>query len=239
MVHHITMNGFIRWQGVQMWSGSIGHHSIAFKTQMELSCFLLWYTCQNVKIISCDLFQSNKPIVEKRRRERINRSLEELKKLVLQSLHKDVSTAVVFVHAVNRALWVPTANVPHCREQGRFATLTFERRWAKSHFEARKDMWLNKTVCLHLVGYLEDGTRSVYLLTLFFGSEVACSLSMLALIDIRRSDKERRQPFSRSLSLFFLAKVTGKFQGGSNREQTPPCIYTGKLYSKDSGKQIT
>ncbi len=38
------------------------------------------------------VFQSNKPMMERRRRERINNSLETLKKLVLESLKKDVST---------------------------------------------------------------------------------------------------------------------------------------------------
>lgn len=37
------------------------------------------------------MFQWSKPIMEKRRRERINRSLEELKRLVLEAQNRDVS----------------------------------------------------------------------------------------------------------------------------------------------------
>ena len=36
-------------------------------------------------------FQTSKPLMEKRRRERINRCLEELKKILLEALRKDVS----------------------------------------------------------------------------------------------------------------------------------------------------
>ena len=39
----------------------------------------------------CFFFQWSKPIMEKRRRERINRSLEELKRLVLEAQNRDVS----------------------------------------------------------------------------------------------------------------------------------------------------
>ncbi|EDO35136.1 predicted protein, partial [Nematostella vectensis] len=35
--------------------------------------------------------QWSKPVMEKRRRERINRSLEELKRLVLEAQHRDCS----------------------------------------------------------------------------------------------------------------------------------------------------
>jgi hypothetical protein len=37
------------------------------------------------------LFQSNKPIMEKRRRARINNCLNELKTLILDAMKKDVS----------------------------------------------------------------------------------------------------------------------------------------------------
>ena len=43
----------------------------------------------NEKIFCC--FQSNKPIMEKRRRARINQCLDELKALILEAMKKDVS----------------------------------------------------------------------------------------------------------------------------------------------------
>lgn len=39
------------------------------------------------------VLQSNKPIMEKRRRARINNSLNELKTLILDAMKKDVSTS--------------------------------------------------------------------------------------------------------------------------------------------------
>lgn len=41
------------------------------------------------------LLQSNKPIMEKRRRARINNCLNELKTLILDAMKKDVSTIFV------------------------------------------------------------------------------------------------------------------------------------------------
>lgn len=41
--------------------------------------------------------QSNKPIMEKRRRARINNSLNDLKTLVLESMKKDVSIIIFFL----------------------------------------------------------------------------------------------------------------------------------------------
>lgn len=51
-------------------------------------------------IIFTDNFcsQSNKPIMEKRRRARINNSLNDLKTLVLESMKKDVSITVLLYH---------------------------------------------------------------------------------------------------------------------------------------------
>ena len=38
------------------------------------------------------LFQTSKPLMEKRRRERINKSLNDLKQILLEALRRDVST---------------------------------------------------------------------------------------------------------------------------------------------------
>ena len=42
----------------------------------------------------CCLLQIKKPIIERRRRDRINESLNQLKALVLEALNKDVSVIV-------------------------------------------------------------------------------------------------------------------------------------------------
>lgn len=47
---------------------------------------------------ACYSLQIKKPIIEKRRRERINDSLNQLKALVLDSLQKDVSVFSVAFH---------------------------------------------------------------------------------------------------------------------------------------------
>lgn len=44
--------------------------------------------------VICLFQQWSKPVMEKRRRERINRSLEELKRLVLQAQNRDVSIMI-------------------------------------------------------------------------------------------------------------------------------------------------
>ena len=43
-----------------------------------------------------DFFQSNKPLLEKKRRARINKSLDQLKGLVLDALKKDVSILLTY-----------------------------------------------------------------------------------------------------------------------------------------------
>ena len=53
------------------------------------SVIILWRF--KVKLYWSFAFQWSKPIMEKRRRERINRSLEELKRLVLEAQNRDVS----------------------------------------------------------------------------------------------------------------------------------------------------
>ncbi len=60
--------------------------------------------------------------MEKKRRERINRSLEELKKLVLQSLHKDVSSLRThkFLQHVSAAMF----------EESQFAVQARHRSWS-------------------------------------------------------------------------------------------------------------
>lgn len=45
-----------------------------------------------ILIVYSALLQSNKPIMEKRRRARINNCLNELKALILDAMKKDVST---------------------------------------------------------------------------------------------------------------------------------------------------
>ena len=49
-------------------------------------------------------WQSNKPLLEKKRRARINRSLEQLKSLVLDALKKDVSS-FTFDGSSRRSTW--------------------------------------------------------------------------------------------------------------------------------------
>lgn len=44
--------------------------------------------------------QSNKPIMEKRRRARINNSLNDLKTLVLESMKKDVSIIIILLYHI-------------------------------------------------------------------------------------------------------------------------------------------
>lgn len=44
--------------------------------------------------------QSNKPIMEKRRRARINNSLNDLKTLVLESMKKDVSIIIFLLYHI-------------------------------------------------------------------------------------------------------------------------------------------
>ena len=57
--------------------------------QANWTCKYLHNSCNNVEYFC--IFQSNKPLMEKRRRERINSSLEQLKQLVLEALNRDVS----------------------------------------------------------------------------------------------------------------------------------------------------
>lgn len=57
---------------------------------VHLSFFLL------IKLFSLSLPQSNKPIMEKRRRARINNCLNELKALILDATKKDVSVCTTY-----------------------------------------------------------------------------------------------------------------------------------------------
>lgn len=56
---------------------------------------LCWICCLFLDLLTYNFlflsFQSTKPIMEKRRRARINNSLSELKNLILDALKKDVS----------------------------------------------------------------------------------------------------------------------------------------------------
>jgi hypothetical protein len=54
-----------------------------------------------MRIIDVYLFQSNKPIMEKRRRARINNCLAQLKSLVLESMRKDVSICTLGYYFFN------------------------------------------------------------------------------------------------------------------------------------------
>lgn len=51
--------------------------------------------CRVLSINKWFVFQSNKPIMEKRRRARINNSLNELKTLILDAMKKDVSNTKI------------------------------------------------------------------------------------------------------------------------------------------------
>lgn len=51
--------------------------------------------------------RSNKPIMEKRRRARINNCLNDLKTLILEAMKKDVSTNFFFFHITNSSSYKP------------------------------------------------------------------------------------------------------------------------------------
>jgi len=72
-----------------------------FQAAVQLKIYLLYRKIINprwtIKIISsrCFIFQAQKPRIEKLRRDRINGSLDEIKRLVLEALNKDVSIQII------------------------------------------------------------------------------------------------------------------------------------------------
>lgn len=54
-----------------------------------------WFRNSNRKFVLSSFFQSNKPIMEKKRRARINHCLNELKTLILEAMKKDVSVLII------------------------------------------------------------------------------------------------------------------------------------------------
>ena len=91
MKHHFSGSSMVSKRRVSIMCHVVLKQEIFLQVEMslvvQLDLQLFHYYTNN----DCSLLQSNKPVVEKRRRERINKSLEELKRLVLQSLQKDVS----------------------------------------------------------------------------------------------------------------------------------------------------
>lgn len=67
------------------------HRKVGVLQSERLNGFYLARELQGINTLSV-CFQSSKPIMEKRRRARINESLGQLKTLILDALKKDVST---------------------------------------------------------------------------------------------------------------------------------------------------
>lgn len=59
----------------------------------NVQCECLCFHCNTAENIRGPFFQASKPIMEKKRRARINESLNELKTLILEAMRKDVSIA--------------------------------------------------------------------------------------------------------------------------------------------------
>ena len=72
---------------------------MAYLLASSCHCFLKTYTI-------CSHLQIKKPIIERRRRDRINESLNQLKTLVLDALNKDVSIQLLLICFIRLSLSV-------------------------------------------------------------------------------------------------------------------------------------
>ena len=73
------------------WKVAVSGLEVIYRKNRKQSCYYKF--CSNV--LKYSLFmQASKPIMEKKRRARINDSLQELKVLILEASKKDVSTEV-------------------------------------------------------------------------------------------------------------------------------------------------
>lgn len=79
---------------------------VTYSSVYFLSCYYDVLSCKLTVMVSH--FQSSKPIMEKRRRARINESLGQLKTLILDALKKDVrfslATSLFSCHSIHIAL---------------------------------------------------------------------------------------------------------------------------------------
>lgn len=99
---------FTRWKLTFVIQICRCHHSIAkqlVSSRYFCHCYYIlpsWWI-DRFLIVSFLILQSNKPIMEKRRRARINNCLNELKTLILDAMKKDVSI-LLFLNTIWRTL---------------------------------------------------------------------------------------------------------------------------------------
>lgn len=86
--------------------------NIDSRKSIMYSHLLLTITFKLFFLIKVFLFQATKPIMEKRRRARINQCLSELKTLILDALNKDVSIET-FYKKLTFQLSLYCSNIPN------------------------------------------------------------------------------------------------------------------------------